>query len=162
MARTSSCTLILCSCLLISSACGPAVDLTQGLRVEVEKTGWFDAGIVNGQNKLVPMASFRLKNVSGQRLSTLQVNALFRRVTEPDEWGSALVMAAGSAGLLPGATTDTLTAKSQLGYTGVDPRQDMLKNTHFVDAKVELFAKYGSAQWVRVGEYPIARELITK
>jgi len=73
-----------------------------------------------------------------------------------------LVMAAGSAGLLPGATTDTLTAKSQLGYTGVDPRQDMLKNTHFVDAKVELFAKYGSAQWVRVGEYPIARELITK
>jgi hypothetical protein len=154
--------LIFAGCLLLVVGCGSAVDLKQGLQVDVEQTGWFDAGIVNGQNKLVPMAAFRLKNVSGQRLSMLQVNALFRRVTEPDEWGSALVTAAGSAGLPPGATTDTLTVKSQLGYTGVDPRQEMLKNTHFVDAKVELFAKYGSTQWVRVGEYPIVRELITK
>ena len=54
-------------------------------------------------------------------------------------------------------------ARSERGYTGADQsRQEMLKNTHFVDAKVELFAKYGSTQWVRVGEYPIARELITK
>jgi len=154
--------LIFGGCLLLVVGCGSAVDLKQGLQVDVEQTGWFDAGIVNGQNKLVPMAAFRLKNVSGQRLSMLQVNALFRRVTEPDEWGSALVTPAGSVGLPAGATTDTLTVKSQLGYTGVDPRQEMLKNTHFVDAKVELFAKYGSTQWVRVGEYPIARELITK
>jgi len=146
----------------LASACGPTVDLRQGLQVEIEKTGWYDAGIVNGQNKLVPMAAFRLKNVSGRRLSTLQVNALFRRVSEPDEWGSAFVNAAGSSGLAPGATTETLAVKSQLGYTGADPRQEMLKNSHFVDAKVELFAKYGSTQWVRVGEYPIARELITK
>jgi hypothetical protein len=154
--------LILGGCLLLSFGCGAAVDLKQGLQVEVQQTGWFDAGIVNGQNKLVPMVTFRLRNVSGQRLSMLQVNALFRRVTEPDEWGSGLVTAAGSAGLPPGATTDPLTVKSQLGYTGVDPRQEMLKNTHFVDAKVELFAKYGSTQWVRVGEYPITRELIMK
>jgi hypothetical protein len=154
--------LILVSVLIFSSGCGPAVDLTQGLQVEIEKTGWFDAGIVNGQNKLVPMVSFRLKNVSGQRLSVLQVNALFHRVTEQEEWGSALVTAAGSSGLASGATTETLTARSNLGYTGADPRQEMLKNTHFVDAKAELFAKYGSSQWVRVGEYPIARELITK
>ncbi len=147
---------------VVSSACGPAVDLTKGLEVEVDRTGWYDAGIVNGQNKLVPLISFHLRNVSGQRLPTLQVNALFRRVTEPDEWGSALVMAAGSSGLAAGATTEMLTVKSQLGYTGADPRQEMLKNSHFVDAKVELFAKYSSTQWVRIGVYPIARELITK
>jgi hypothetical protein len=144
-------------------ACGPNVDLTKGLEVEVVKTGWYDVGIVNGQNKLVPSVTFTVKNVSAQTLHTLQVNALFRRVTEPDEWGSAFVTAAGSSGLAPGAITETLTARSQLGYTGADQsRQEMLKNSHFVDAKVELFAKYGSAQWVRVGEYPIARELITK
>jgi hypothetical protein len=38
----------------------------------------------------------------------------------------------------------------------------MLANTHFVDAKVELLAKYGSTQWKRLGEYPIKRALIEK
>jgi hypothetical protein len=143
--------------------CGPTVDLTRGLEIEVVSTGWFDAGIVNGQNKLVPTASFKLKNVSDQKLVTLQINALFRRVGENDEWGSAFLTAVGSDGLAPGATTAVLTAKSQLGYTGSDQtRAEMLQNTHFVDAKVQLFAKYASTQWVKVGEYPIVRELLTK
>ena len=49
------------------------------------------------------------------------------------------------------------------GYTGSDQsRQEMLQNSHFVDAKVELFAKYASTQWVRIGTYPIERKLLTK
>ena len=51
-------------------------------------------------------------------------------------------MVAGSEGLAPGAETRPLTIRSQLGYTGSEPREDMLQNSHFVDAKVELFAKY--------------------
>jgi hypothetical protein len=143
--------------------CGPAVDLTKGIEVTIHNTGWFDLGIVNGQNKLVPSVTFTLKNVSARTLSTLQVNALFRRVTENDEWGSGFLTAAGSDGLAPGALTAPLTIKSPLGYTGSDQsRQEMLQNTHFVDAKVELFAKYGSTQWTRLGSYPIARQLLVK
>jgi hypothetical protein len=146
-----------------SLGCGPTVDLTTGLQITIVETGWFDAGIVNGQNKLVPTVSFTLKNLSDQTLVTLQINALFRRVSENEEWGSGFLTAAGSAGLSPDATTPTLTVRSQLGYTGTDQsRQDMLQNTHFVDAKVELFAKYASIQWVRMGTYPIARTLLTK
>ena len=81
------------------SGCGPAVDLTKGLQVTIVNTGWFDVGIVNGQNKLVPSVTFTLKNVSEKTLSTLQVNALFRRVSENDEWGSGFLTVAGSAGL---------------------------------------------------------------
>lgn len=147
---------------LASAACGPTVDLTKGLQILDVRTGWFDAGIVDGQNKLVPVISFKVKNVSAQKLSTLQVNALFRRVKEKDEWGSGFLTAAGSEGLAPGATTPTLTIKSQLGYKGPEPRQEMLQNSHFVDAKVELSAKYGSTQWARVGDFPIKRELITQ
>jgi hypothetical protein len=143
--------------------CGPAVDLTKGLQVDVVNTGWFDAGIINGQNKLVPTVTFTLKNLSDQTLGTLQVNASFRRVAETDEWGNGFVTAAGSAGLKPGATTAPITIKSQLGYTGSEQsRQEMLLNTHFVDAKVELSSKYGSQQWTRLGAYPIIRQLITK
>src|SRR2546430_15416233 len=149
--------------LLWSSACGPTVDLTKGLQILDVSSGWFDAGIVNGQAKLLPSISFKLKNVSDQTLPVLQVNALFRRVTEKDEWGSGFVTAAGSEGLAPGATTPPMTIRSQLGYTGSDQsRQEMLGNSHFVDAKVEIFAKYGSAQWTPMGEYPITRKLIEK
>jgi hypothetical protein len=101
--------------------------------------------------------------VSNRKLVTLQVNALFRRVNESEEWGSGFITAAGSDGLAAGATTPPLTVRSQLGYTGSDQsRQEMLQNSQFVDAKVELFAKYGSVQWVRVGVYPITRQLLTK
>jgi hypothetical protein len=145
------------------SGCAPAVDLTKGLQVEIVNTGWFDAGIVNGQNKLVPSVTFTLKNLSDQKLGTLQVNASFRRVAETDEWGNGFITAAGSAGLAPGATTPPITIRSQLGYTGSEQsRQEMLLNTHFVDAKVELSAKYGSQQWARLGSYPISRQLMTK
>ena len=147
---------------LACAGCGPEVDLSKGLQVEIVSTGWFDAGIVSGQNKLVPTVSFKLKNVSDQKLSALQVNARFSRGNEPEEWGNVFLPSVGPGGLAPGATTEELTIKSQLGYTGSDQsRAEMLQNSQFVDAKVELAAKYGGTQWKRLGAYPIARQLIT-
>ena len=149
--------------LLSSAGCGPAVDLTKGLQILDVSSGWHDAGIVSGQNKLVPVVSFKLKNLSDQTLVSLQINGLFRRVAEKDEWGSGFLTVAGSSGLVPGATSQPLTIRSQLGYTGTDQsRDEMLRNSHFVDAEVELFAKYGSTQWTRVGEYPVTRRLLAK
>ena len=149
---------------LVAGSCGgPTVDLARSLQIDVVDSGWFDAGIVNGQNKLVPAARITVKNNSGQKLVQLQVNSLFRRGDEKEEWGSAFVTAAGSDGLGPGATTGPILLKSQNGYTGTDQtRQDMLKNNQFIDAKVQLFAKYGSIQWVRMGEHPIERKLLEK
>jgi hypothetical protein len=144
---------------LASAGCGPFVDLTKGLQVIEVSTGWHDDGVVNGKNKLVPSVAFRLKNVSDQPLNVLQVNAVFRRVNDPNEWGAMFLAVPQSGPLQPGATTPLLTIKSRLGYTGEDPRADMLKNSQFVDAKVEIYAKYASTQWARVAEYPIERHL---
>jgi hypothetical protein len=159
-----SCARLLVVCLVVVCAgCAKPIDLVTGLRVQNVTTGWFDAGIVNGQNKLVPSISFTLKNVSDQQLVALQINAVFRRVTEKDEWGNGFLMVARPQGLAPGATSAPLTIRSQLGYTGSDQsREDMLANSHFVDAEVELSAKYGSVQWKRIGEYPVTRRLITR
>lgn len=139
--------------------CGKPVDLATTLAVTDVATGWHDAGVIDGKNKLVPAVVFTLKNNSDQELTTLQVNALFRRVNEPDEWGSGYVKVTGSDGLAPGASSQPLSIHSQLGYTGIEPRADLLKHRAFVDAKVEIFAKYGSTQWTRVGEFPITRQL---
>jgi hypothetical protein len=144
------------------TACGPDIDLTTALQVQDYSTGWYDEGIVNGQNKLVPAITFSLRNNSDQSLRTLQVNALFRRGSDKDEWGSGFLTAADYSGLAPGVATPSLMIRSQRGYTGSDPREDMLRNSQFVDARVELFAKYGSTQWKRIGEYPVTRRLIAK
>ena len=147
----------------LSTACGgPPVDLTKGLEIADASTGWYDAGPVDGQNKLVPSITFRLKNVSDQPLVALQINAVFRRGEDKDEWGTVWVPVTKSDGLQPGATSEPVTLNLKLGYTGTEPRAEMLKNSQFVDAKVDLFAKYGSQQWVRVAERPIERRLITR
>jgi hypothetical protein len=146
----------------IAAACsGPPIDLTKSLQIDVVETGWYDSGIINGQNKLVPAAKIRVKNNSDQKLVQLQINSLFRHGKDTEEWGSAFNTAAGSDGLAPGGTTRELLLKSQNGYTGSDQtRQDMLNNSQFVDARIQLFAKYGSIQWVRMGEVQIKRQLL--
>ena len=145
------------------AACGPDVDLTASLQVQDLSTGWYDAGIVNGQNKLVPSITFKLKNNSDQKLGVLQVQALFRRGDDKGEWGSGFLNVVGSSGLAPAAATPFLTIRSERGYTGSDQsRDEMLRNSQFVDARVELQAKYGSTQWKRIGEFAITRRLLTQ
>lgn len=145
---------------ILSAGCGPGVDVTKAIEVQDVSTGWYDFGIVKGQNKLVPSVTFRLKNVSEQPVTTLQANVLFHRVNSAEEWGSGFLKVAGSEGLAPGATSEALTVKSDLGYTGSEPRADMLKNSQFVDAKVRILAKSGSNYWQQLGEYQIERRLL--
>ena len=146
---------------LFTIACGPDIDLRTGLQVEGVSTGWLDAGIVEGKNKLVPTVTFALKNVSDQKLTGLQVNAVFRRASDSKDWGSGFRNSVSAAGLTPGAATETLTLRSELGYTGTDSRDEMLAHSQFVDVTVDVFARYGSTQWSRLGNYPISRHLIT-
>ena len=146
---------------VVASACGPTVDVTKGLEVLDLRTGWHDAGQVDGQNKLVPSISFRLKNISDQRLKVLHANAVFRQVGNHEEWGTGFKIVRGSQGLDSGETTDIITLTSLQGYKAPQPRADMLANQHFVDAKVNLFAKYSSIPWKQIGEYTIERQLIT-
>ena len=92
----------LAAVVLSATACSPGVDLATDLQVLDISTGWFDAGIVNGQNKLVPTITFKLKNISDRPVSTLQVNVLFHRVNSPEEWGSGFLKVAGTEGLAAG------------------------------------------------------------
>jgi hypothetical protein len=151
---------LLVALLLTVSACGgPTVDLSTGLKVVDVATGWRDEGVVDGQNKLVPVAEFKLQNLSDQSLRVLQVNAVFRRLNEVRELGAHFKAVTQSEGLAPGATSDPITVKSNFGYKGTEPRAVMLQNSQFIDARVEIFAKYSSQQWKRIAEYPIERRL---
>jgi hypothetical protein len=145
-----------------AAACGRDVAVGDALRLESVTTGWVDAGPVGANNKLVPAVSFTVKNTTGRTLAPVQVNAVFRRVGDGSEWTNGLVVAADSRGLAPAAATDRLVIKGAVGYTGTDSQGDLLKNSHFVDATVDLFARYGSRQWARVAEYRVDRRIVER
>ena len=147
--------------ILILGACGgPPLDISKAVQVTNLTTGWFDAGVENGLNKLIPTVSFRLKNATVIPLRNIQLNAVYRRVGETEEWGAAYTRVVAGEGLAPGATSPQIMLKSNLGYTSTDPRSQMLRHSQFKDAHVKVFAKQGSAQYVLLGEWDIQRVLM--
>lgn len=150
---------------LALSACTPRhVDLPKVIEVTNVGTGYFDAGIVEGnKNKLVPTITLQLKNVGTEPIDSVQLIAKFNRIGETEEWGSApYVQAIGTTALAAGQTTKPLVLRCDRGYTGEQSREDMLHHSQFVDVRVELFGKYRAQSWVKMGEYKIARDLLTQ
>ncbi len=150
------------------AACTPPVDVKKDLAIVDVTTGWYDAGIVKDvegeKNKLVPAISFRLKNTTSDKtIHTVQINAVYRLVNERDkEWGTTWVYGIGPQGLAPGASTDLLVLRGDRAYLGLEPRLQMLQNRNFVDAVVDVMAKYDAQQWTPLAQYQIARQLLTR
>jgi hypothetical protein len=134
-------------------------DVKTDLRVVEVRTGWYDAGLIEGgMNKLVPSVSLKLQNVSSEDIASVEMNAIFRRVGEPEVWGEHFIRAIGSGGLPAG---QAIVLRSSRGYTGAQSRAQMLQNREFVDARIDVFGKHGSRNWVKIGEYQVDRQLLT-
>ncbi|HXG88084.1 MAG TPA: hypothetical protein VNJ02_07095 [Vicinamibacterales bacterium] len=159
MSRTLS-VLVLLTAL---AGCNRHIDAVTVLEVQDVVTGWYDAGLVEGnQNKLVPSISLKLRNKSGEPVRSVQINAIFRRVGEAEMWGEHYGWAIQRDPLPSGSSTQELVLRSGLGYTGEQPRMQMLQNREFVDAKVEIFLRQGSKVWAKLAEFPIDRQLLTQ
>ena len=144
------------------TACDRSRDVSKDLKIVDARTGWYDAGIIDGKNKIVPSIAFRLENVSQEEIARVQVNAIFHRINETEPWGDYYAPAIGSAGLQPSATGSELVLRGNLGYTSPDQsRAQILADRRFVDVKVEIFGKHGSRTWTKMGEFPIERKLLT-
>jgi len=164
MARRSWKGLIGLLILVMLPACLQAAcsrDVGKDLKIVNARTGWYDAGIVNGKNKIVPSIAFRLQNVSQEEISRVQVNAVFHQINETEPWGDYYAPAIGSEGLPPSATGNELVLRGNLGYTSEDQtRAQILADRRFVGVKVAIFGKHGSRAWVKMGEFPIERKLL--
>jgi hypothetical protein len=147
---------------LVAAGCSRTVDIQKVVTVTDVHTGWYDAGIVNGQNKLVPSISLKLKNGDTEPIAGVQLNAIFHRVGEEDGWGEHFVQAVDRSGLAPGATSQQIVLRSGLGYTGSQSRIELLQNSQFVDAHVDIFGKQGRGNWVKLAAVRIDRQLLTQ
>ena len=143
------------------TGCTKPVDLKQAVQVVDPAGGWFDAGVQSGKNKLVPSVTFKLKKGAADvKLSSLSLNLTFIFVDTQEHADDVFVQNVP----FDGPETAPIVVRSQWGFTGEPPqtRAEMLKNSHFRDMEVQIFAKQSSAQWVELQRVKIARQLLTE
>jgi hypothetical protein len=150
----------------VAAGCSRSVDVKQALEVADATSGWYDAGIVNGKNKIVPSVTFRLKKKSDADLAGVALNVVFRHPPPPgtnveEDWDEVFIQRADFKGA---NVTDPLTVRPEKGYTGDPPqsRLDILQHTQFRDIRARIFAKYSSSQWVEIGTVDVQRQLIVR
>lgn len=155
-------------CVLVIAAlvagCGKPVDLKQTLSISDVSAGYFDAGIVDGRNKLVPSVTFKLNKSVDDDLRPLSLNVAFKRLSGAsggeEDFDESFIQGV----TFNGNQTAPITVRPKAGYTGDPPqsRADMLKNSQFRDMRVHVFAKHGSAQWQEIGSVDLPRQLIVQ
>jgi hypothetical protein len=158
--------LVLLSVGVVSASCTSSIDVKQALELTDTSGGWFDAGIKDGKNKIVPSVTFRLRRKPDVDLDAVSLNVVFRHPPAPgtnteDEWGEVFIQ---NARFTEGPQTSPLVVRTENGYTGDPPqsRLDLLKNSQFRDVRARVFAKYSSTQWVEIGAIDVPRQLITR
>ena len=153
---------------LSAAACGPNVDLQKDIAIVDVTSGYFDAGIIKDaegeKNRLIPSITFHIKNLTRDRtIDSVQINAVYHVANDREkEWGTSWVKGIGTEGLQPGQSTKLLVLRSDRGYTGPQPRMQMLQNSNFVDVVVDVLGKYRANQWVKLGSFQITRQLLTQ
>ena len=164
--RFSGVSLLLVALAASAASCHRSVDIKEALEVVDASSGWFDAGIVEGKNKIVPSVTFKLRKKPGANLSVIALNIAFRYVPAPgsnveEPWEDFFVQ---RAEFKDGNETEPLVVRLPNGYTGEPPqsRLEMLKNSQFRDVRARIFAKYSSSQWVEIGAVDVQRQLLVR
>jgi hypothetical protein len=148
-------------CVAVLTGCSPR-EVEKDLAITEVHTGWYDVGIVDGYEQAraehLTQAEERLEGADRARADQRGLQAGRRRegmVRAVRAWHR-------SDELAPGATGQLLVLRGDRGYTGTETRLQMLQNSQFIDAKVQIFGKHGSRTWVKMGEYQIDRQLLTE
>ena len=152
---------LITSAAVFASACGSTGNV-QDLELQDITSGYFDEGVVNGENKIVPTVSFKLRNKGTSDVSTVQTNTIFQIEGKDGPMDEVLTRAIDTNGLAPQQSTNNLTVQSKIGYTGRQPRAEMLTNSLFQDVRARVYGKSGSGSWTLLGETVIQRRILTR
>jgi hypothetical protein len=139
-------------------ACSKPVILKQTMQVTDVSSGWFDAGVQNGKNKLVPSVTFKLRKNADVKLTSISLNLTFIFIDTQEHSDDVYVQNVP----FEGAETAPIVVRNKVGFTGEQPRAEMLQHKLFRDMEVQIFAKQSSSQWVELQRVKIARQLLTQ
>ena len=151
-----------------AASCSQQVDFKQTLKVTDVSGGWFDFGIVDGKNKLVPSVTFKILKPADVRLRSLSLNVHFKKIVDPskpgkdgeEEFDEVFLQTVA----FEGNETKLLTVRPTTGFTGDAPqtRAEMLQHRLFQDIRARVFAKQSSTTWVELLAHDIPRTILTK
>jgi hypothetical protein len=144
--------------LVSSASCGQRVDLS-ALAVTDTFTGWYDNGIKDGKNHLVPSLSFRLKNNGETPATYVQLTVSFWMKGADGNYDEREVSGIGATAVPPGGTSEPILVRATLGYTLEGPRAELFSHSQFRDVTARVVAKRDGRP-VRIGEVEIDRRVI--
>jgi hypothetical protein len=152
---------VLLLALSLSATSCARVDIEQALGVIDVFTGWYDFGKVGESSKLVPSVTFKLRNSGDSSLDRVLLLVSFWPEDADNEKDSKTVTGIGPEGLAPGASTEPILVRADVGYT-LDPPQtkdDLFGHSLFKDFVVKVFARR-DGRMVPLGEFPVERRII--
>lgn len=120
--------------------------------------GWYDFGVVDGMNKLVPSITFKLKNTGTRPIGNVQIMVSFWLAGDDGETDSTQVRGITND-LASGGTTEAIQVNGAYGFKIAAPRNEAFTNPVFRDATAKLFGKRGG-KIVPLGEFKLERRLI--
>src|SRR5690606_12116980 len=97
--------------LLWSASCGPRIDLN-ALEVVETFTGWYDNGVKDGLNHLVPSLSFRLKNNGSVPADHVNLTIAFWMDGDDGEYDGREVVGIGGTPVPPGGTSEPILVRA--------------------------------------------------
>ncbi|HEY7513465.1 MAG TPA: hypothetical protein VIC87_03260 [Vicinamibacteria bacterium] len=146
--------------LLAAAAACRTHDPKEELEVKDVETYWVVDSPKGATQYISPAVRFRLRNKGAEPIRSVQATANFKRVGEQENWGSAWeqVTQAGKP-LAPGHEA-LVVLRSDGRYTSTtDAPESMFAHELFKDARVEVFVRIGSSNWVRMTEAAIERKI---
>lgn len=143
------------------SGCGASEPLDKVVELTEVQSGYVDMGLVNGETKLVPYATFRVKNTGKAPLEGFQLSAAYWRPGEDGQKDETLVPKFLAKDLAPGAVSDPITVRATFGYTLAGARADFFAHSMFVDFIVKVFGKVNGRMF-RMGEVNVERKIVPK
>ena len=140
-------------------ACGPAIDLKSSLKIVDVVSGYYDAGLKEGWNYLVPSVTFRLQNNASADLTGLELTVAFWKDGEDGEWDSTLIQRIGNDHILAGGKSDPVTVRCPVGFRLEEARADLFTHSMFKDVTAKVFARR-SGTIVPIGEIRLEHQIL--
>src|SRR5262249_7039911 len=127
--------------------CGPNVDLATIKVVDVV-SGYHDDGVIKDPNSpqvgwshILPSITFKLKNEGHEPISNVRLMVSYWAEGKDADSDSRELVGVGNEPLAPGASTEPITVRSNVGFNLEAPRTELFNQSGFVDWTAKFFAK---------------------
>lgn len=101
-----------------------------------------------GNHYIRPVIRFRVQNTGEASVGYIQVMAVFRRESFPDEpWGSDFLYSIAEEPIPPGESSEIVTLRSDASFISKDAPEQMFDNPKWEEVELEVFLRVGASSW---------------